>query len=98
MSHEHTSATGILMRLFKNDSVANLYIIPSAENSEVSAVVDRWNHPIVPIEIRNNNFLKLIMVKELHVKKSTAGFPCTDMQEEVYAKVRFITRGNINEP
>ena len=82
--------TGLLINLFENDSVTNLYIMPSTEKSEVSAIVDRWNHPIDPIEIRNNNFLKLIMEKEFHVKKSSVGFLCTDLPEENYSKVRFI--------
>ena len=82
--------TGLLMNLFGNESVANLYVLPSTEKSEVSAIVDRWNHPIDPIEIRNHNFLKLIMEKVTHVKKSTVGFLCTDLPEENYAKVSFI--------
>ena len=78
---------GLLMNLVGNDSVADFFVIPSYENSEVSAIVDRWTHPINPIEIRNYNFLKLIMVKERHVKKSTIGFPCTDLPEQNYTKV-----------
>ena len=79
--------SALMLNLLGNDSVANLYIIPSTEKSEVSAIVDRWNKPIDPIDMRNNNFLKLIMEKEIHVKKSTVGYPCTDLEEEYYAKV-----------
>ena len=79
--------SALMMNLLRNDSIINLYIIPSTEKSEVSAVVDRWNQPIDPIEIRSNNFLKLILEKEIHVKKSTVGYLCTDLQEENYAKV-----------
>ena len=82
--------SALMLNLLGNDSVANLYIIPSTEKSEVSAIVDRWNKPIDPIDVRNNNFLKLIMEKEIHVKKSTVAYPCTDLEEEHYAKVSSI--------
>ena len=77
-----------MINLLANDSAANLYVMPSAEKSEVMAIVDRWNYPIDPLQIRNNNFLKFILEKEIHVKKSTEGFQCSDLPEQNYYKVR----------
>ena len=81
--------TALMINLLANDSAANLYVMPSAEKSEVMAIVDRWNYPIDPLQIRNNNFLKFILEKEIHVKKSTEGFQCSDLPEQNYYKVRY---------
>ena len=79
--------TGLMMSLLRNDSVANLYLIPSSENSQISAVVDNWNYPVKPFELRNNGFLKLVLNKELHLRKSTKSSPCTDKPDDNFYKV-----------
>ena len=81
--------TGIMINLASDDSVARLYVMPSTQKSEKSAIVDRWNYPIKHLELHNDQFLKLTLTKEIHVRKSTIGSPCTDLHEENYYKVRF---------
>ena len=89
--HEKLSIydTSFMMNLVGNDSVANLYVIPSTENSEHSAAVDRWNYPVKHFELYNHGFLKLTLNKEHHMRKSTEGSPCTALDEETYYRVLF---------
>ena len=81
------TTTGIMLNLFQNVSVALLYIIPSARNIEKAAVTNRWNYPIKFYELRINNFLKLVVNKEFHVRKSTKGSKCEDMEEDKFYQV-----------
>ena len=78
--------TALMLNLVKNSS-ANLYIIPNARNIEVGAVVDSWNYPIKKFELHRNNFLRLVFNKEIHVRQSTEGSPCTELEEETYYQV-----------
>ena len=56
-------------------------------NIEVGAVIDSWNYPVKYFELRQRNFLKLIFNKEIYVRQSTEGSPCTDLEEETYYQV-----------
>ena len=93
MANKHETApsmgkeTVLLLNLIKNDSVAMLSILPSARNIEKGAVIDWWNHPIKSFELRNENYLGLIFNKEIHVRQSTKGSPCSDLLEETYYQV-----------
>ena len=77
------------MNLSRNESVANLYLIPSKVNSEKSAAVDILSNPLEPFELTNHGFLKLMLSQEFHVRKSTNGYPCDDHEEDNFYKVRF---------
>ena len=94
MANKHetnpTSGTGtsLIMNLIRNDSAVWLFIIPSAGNSEKSAVVDKWNYPVNRFGLHNDDFHKLIFNKEFHVRESTDGSPCTDLDEESYYEVQ----------
>ena len=79
--------TALTMNMIRNDSVAWVYIIPSPEKSEKSAIVERWNYPVENFELRPYDFLRLTINKEFHVRKSTKGSPCTDLGEETYYEV-----------
>ena len=81
------TTTGIMLNLVQNLSVALLYIIPSAKNIEKAAVTNRWNYPIKLYELRKNNFLKLVFNKEFHIRQSTKGSRCKDMEEESFYQV-----------
>ena len=93
MANKHESvpswgpSTALILDLIKNHSTAKLYIIPSTRNIEVGAVVDTWNYPVKYFDLHRNTFLKLIFNKETHVRKSTDGSPCTDLEEETYHQV-----------
>ena len=76
------------MNLVTNDGPAWLYIIPRAAKSEKAAVIDRWNYPVNRYELHNDTFLKLTFNKELHVRQSTEGSQCTDLDEESYYEVQ----------
>ena len=84
------TGTGLLMNLARNESVANLYLIPSKDNSEKSAAVDILSNPLEPFELTNHGFLKLMLSQEFHVRKSTNGYPCDDHEEDNFYKVRSI--------
>ena len=81
------TTTALMMNLLKNDSVALLFIIPSARKSEKAAVIDEWNYPVKQYELCNDNFLKLVFNREVLVRKSTEGSPCTDREAETYYQV-----------
>ena len=81
------SGTGLMMNMVRNDSVSNLYIMPSAEKSEKSVVVNLPNYPLKHFELRNDDFLKLVLNKEIHARRSTEGSPCTDLDEVNYYEV-----------
>ena len=76
------------MNLAKNDSKTYLYLLPNIENSEKCSILDNWNYPVKPFELRNYGFLKLTLSKEFHIRKSTDGSPCTDLSEDTFYKVR----------
>ena len=88
--HEEKSdkrGTGLLLKLVKNDSVAKLFILPRKDHIINAAVIDSWNYPVKPYEIRNKDFRKLKFNKEIHVRRSTKGSPCSDLPEEETYKV-----------
>ena len=93
MANKHESmpswgpTTGLMLDLVKNHSTANLYILPRTKNVEVGAIVDRWNYPVKYFELHQSTFLKLILNKEIHVRQSTEGSPCTDLEEGNYYQV-----------
>ena len=76
------------MDLVKNDGFAWLYIIPSVGKTEKAAAIERWNYPVRRFELRNYDYKGFSISKEIHVKQSTKGFPCSQMDEETYYEVR----------
>ena len=80
--------TGLLMNLVGNDSEAYLFLIPSVGKSEKAAAIAKYNYPVERFTLRNDNYLGLTISKEMHVKQSTEGFPCSEEDEEIYYEVR----------
>ena len=80
--------TGLLMNLVGNDSMAWLYIIPSVVKIEKAAAINRWIYPVRRFRLRNYDYLGLSFIKEVHVRQSTEGFPCSETDEEIYYEVR----------
>ena len=81
------TGTRLLMNLVRNNSVALLFIIPKSRKSKNSAVIDRWNYPVKKFELRNDNFLRLTLSKEIHSRQSSKGSPCSELDEEFYYEV-----------
>ena len=93
MANKHESSpssgtfTALMINLVRNHSVAWLYIIPSAQKSEISAALNRWNYPVRHFELHTGDFIKLTFNKEIHARQSSEGSTCTDLEEETYYKV-----------
>ena len=83
------SDTGLILNLLRNNSAVWLYLLPNEGKSENSAVVGIWHYPVDPFELRNDEFLRLTISKELHVKRSTQADPCTRLEEATYYEVKF---------
>ena len=83
-----TFATLMTMNLASIDSAAWLYIIPSARKSEKAAAIDEYNYPVQRFALQNFDYLGLSFRKEIREKLSTEGFPCSEMDEEIYYEVR----------
>lgn len=76
-----------MMNMMRGDSVSNLYILPNVENSEKSVIINLPNYPLKHFQLRNGEFLKLVLNKEFHARRSTLGSPCTELHEENYYQV-----------
>ena len=84
----HGALTGLIMNFESNESAAWLYIIPTTRNSEKSATLNRWNYPVSRFTLHNFEFLDLAIRKEINVRQSTLGFPCSEIGEEHYYQVK----------
>ena len=83
------SGTALILNLLRNNSAVWLYLLPNEGKSENSAVVGIWHHPVDPLELRNDEFLRITISKALHVKRSTQADPCTRLEEATYYEVKF---------
>ena len=83
------SDTALILNLLRNNSAVWLYLLANEEKSENSAVVGIWHYPVDPFELHNDEFLRLTISKEFHVKRSTQADPCTRLEEATYYEVKF---------
>ena len=81
------TGTALMMNLIREAAVAWLYLLPNAGKSENAAVVDKWNYPLEHFELKTDDFLKLTINKELHMRQSSEASPCTDLNEETFYEV-----------
>ena len=78
---------GLMLNLgIKNDSV-RIYTIPGIENSVNSAVLDAWHYPIKFFDIHVNMYMRFILTKEIHQRKSTKNDPCSKLHEATFYQV-----------
>ena len=83
------SDTALMLNLLRNNSAVWLYLLPNEGKSENSAVVGQWHYPVDPFELQNDEFLRLTISKEFHVKRSKQADPCSRLEEATYYEVKF---------
>ena len=64
-----------------------MYIIPGIENSVNSAVMQEWHYPVKVYDIHVGLYMKFILTKEIHHRKSTKSDPCSDLHEATFYQV-----------
>ena len=93
IKHENTptmgSFSGLILNLMRNNSVVWLYMLPTEGKSENSAAVGEWHYPVDPFELQNDEYLRLTISKEFHVRRSTQASPCTHLDEATYYEACF---------
>ena len=93
VKHEKSPTQGtdsaLILNLKRNNSFVWLYLLPNEGKSVNSAAVDEWIYEVDPFELQNDNFLRLTISKEFHVRRSTQASPCTHLEEATYYEASF---------